>query len=234
MQKLRLFFVRVAGFWSVEVKKQIKRYRIPYIQIMKKALLYGCLILLSSPLFARQNDLSPYIPKGYILLFQYTADLNADSLPDKIIVIGIDKSLGDAALKSIFSSDVNMQKRPVIILLGQPDHSYKRVTRNDNAIAQSLGTKDPFSSIKCETGSFIIEHTIDSPDQQCTIDSRFEWSAKQSDWYLKSYSQSCISAKPSLDPEDTGFKEKTPKNFGKIPFGKYKYPMAIDVDEWGQ
>jgi hypothetical protein len=201
---------------------------------MKQLSVYICLILFSSGMHASQEELSHYVPKGYKLLFQYTTDLNADSLPDKIIIVGVDKSLGDSVLKTIFPEGTNYQRRPVIILLGQKDHSLKRVTRNDNAIAQSLGIKDPFSAIKCETGSFTIVHIINSEDQQCTVESHFEWNKKQSDWYLKSYSQSCISAKAIIDPEGTGgFKEKTPKNFGKITFGKYKYPMELEVDEWG-
>ena len=202
---------------------------------MKRLTSFLLLYLVSLSLFASQEDLSQFVPKGYKLLFQYTADLNADSIPDKIIIVGVDKALGDSVLKTIFPSGTNYQRRPVIILLGQTDHSYKRVTRNDNAIAQSLGTKDPFSTIKCETGSFTLVHTIDGIGQQCMVESRFEWKDKQNDWYLKLYSQSCISAKPSLDTEGSGgYKEKTPKNFGKITFGKYKYPMTLEVDEWGQ
>jgi len=195
---------------------------------MKHLALSLLLVFLSFTSFANQDELSKFVPKGFKILFQYTADLNADSIPDKIIIVGVNKSLGDSVLKSLFPDDMNYQKRPVIILLGQKDHSFKRVTRNDNAIAQSLGTKDPFSRIKCETGVFTIVHTIDASDEQCTVESRFEWVNKQSDWYLKNYSQSCISAKTSLDQEGAGFREKTPKNFGKIT------PMTLEIDEWGQ
>jgi hypothetical protein len=180
------------------------------------------------------EDLQTFVPKGYKLLFQYEADLNQDSLKDKIIVVGTDRSLGDSALRAMLPSGTNLQTRPVIILIGKTDHTYKRVTRNDLAVAQALGNIDPFSTIRCGIGFFIIEHTITDGSLHCTIASRFEWVSKQSDWYLKNYSHTCINTAAGSDPNEDGYKEKTPKNFGKITFGKYKYPMDIEIDEWGQ
>ncbi|HEV7231666.1 MAG TPA: hypothetical protein VGO45_10080 [Bacteroidia bacterium] len=206
---------------------------------MKYLLLSLCAILLSFSAAAQLSDkdaaaISSFIPKGYKLLKEYSADLNLDSLPDKIIVVGVDKSLGDSLLHILLPSGTNLQKRPVVILLRQSDGSLKRVTRNDQAVAQLLGSTDPFAGIKCRSGSFTIEHVNTDAIQTCTVEARFEWNMKQSDWYLKSYSQSCISVTPSTDPNAGDFKEKTPKNFGKIPFGKFKYPMSVEVDEWGQ
>jgi hypothetical protein len=181
------------------------------------------------------DDLTPFIPKGYKLLFQYTADLNLDSLKDKIIVVGTDRSLGDSALRKMLPPGTNLQKRPVIILLRQKDNSLKRVTRNDEALAQRLGSTDPFSTIRCSPGMFIIEHVVNDNSQNCTIAARFEWVPKQSDWYLKNYSHSCIfTGAVTATEEDVPYKEKTPKNFGKLVFGKYKYPMEIEIDEWGK
>jgi hypothetical protein len=181
------------------------------------------------------DDLNAFIPKGYKLLFQYDADLNLDSLKDKIIIVGTDRSLGDSALRQMLPSGTNLQKRPVIILLRQKDNSLKRVTRNDEALAQRLGSTDPFSTIRCGPGLFIIEHIVKDNSQQCTIAARFEWVPKQSDWYLKNYSHSCIfTGAVAPTEEDAPYKEKTPKNFGKLVFGKYKYPMEIEIDEWGK
>jgi len=180
------------------------------------------------------EDLGSFVPKGYKLRYQYNGDLNQDSLQDKIIVVETDRSLGDDSLRALLPPGTNLLKRPVIILLRQPDHSLKRVTRNDQAIGQVLGNTDPFTTIRCGIGTFTIEQTVQDGSQHCTIASRFEWSAKQSDWYLKLYSHSCIFTTAGAGSDDAGYKEKTPKNFGKITFGKYKYPMEIEIDEWGQ
>jgi hypothetical protein len=180
------------------------------------------------------DDLKPFIPKGYKVLFQYDADLNLDSLKDKIIVLGTDRSIGDSTLRAILPAGTNLQKRPVLILLRQVDKSLKRVTRNDEAVAQALANIDPFTQIKCGSGNFTIEHTVNEGSKHCTISARFEWVKKQSDWYLKIYSHACIFTTVDSGTNDEGYKEKTPKNFGKIPFGKYKYPMEIEIDEWGQ
>jgi hypothetical protein len=206
---------------------------------MKYLILYLCSCMLSFSVVAQPatkdaTGYTSFIPKGYKLIQSHSADLNLDSLPDRILVIAVDKSLGDSLLHALLPSGTNHQKRPVIILLGQSDGSLKRVTRNDQAIAQLLGSTDPFTGIKCHTGGFTIEHVNTDAAQTCSVEARFEWTNKQGDWYLKSYSQSCISVVPSADPGAGDFKEKTPKNFGKIPFGKFKYPMSVEVDEWGQ
>ncbi len=180
------------------------------------------------------DDLKALTPKGYKILFQYDSDLNLDSLKDKILILGTDRSMGDSLLRSILPEGTNILKRPVVLLLRQKDGSLKRVTRNDQAIAQTLANIDPFSGIKCEPGVFTIEHIVNNGPTHCTIASRFEWSPKQNDWLLKIYSHTCIFTTAGAGSNEDGYKEKTPKNFGKIPFGKYKYPMEIEIDEWGQ
>jgi hypothetical protein len=180
------------------------------------------------------DDLKSYIPKGYKILFQYDADLNLDSITDKLVIIGVDKSLGDSLLKTIFPREMNYQKRPLIILLGKGNHLYERAARNDQAISQALGITDPFRTIGTASGLFIIQHVINDGTQQCTVAAKFEWVPKQKDWYLTNYSHTCATANTLPGSEGEVYKEKTPKNFGKLKFEKFKYPMDIEIDEWGQ
>jgi hypothetical protein len=187
-----------------------------------------------SPTTNVPDEIKALLPKGYQIMRCYDADLNADSLSDKLLVLTADKSLNEEELKRIFPDGANLHKRPVIILIRQTDHSYKRVTRNDQALIQDLALTDPFTGITCATGMFTIEHINADAKQQCTVHARFEWVKKQNDWYLKEYSQTCVALIPASGGEPEEFKEKTPKNFGKITFGKFKYPMSIEIDEWGQ
>ena len=203
---------------------------------MKEIRIFYLLVLFALNAFslqAQKTDPKDFVPKGYKLLFEYRADLNADSIPDEIIIIGVDKSLGDSLLKTIFPSGTVYAKRPVLLLVGQADHSFRLDTRNNDALAQALANIDPFSTVKCATGTFTIEHTVHDGARHCTIDARFEWVPKHKDWYLKVYSQSCIST-VSANPDDSDQKEKTDKNFGKIPFSKFRYPMSLEIDDWGQ
>ncbi|HXC04184.1 MAG TPA: hypothetical protein VNZ86_05485 [Bacteroidia bacterium] len=179
-------------------------------------------------------DLKPYIPKGYQILFEYTGDLNMDSIPDKMLVIGIDKSLGDSVLKKYVPHESNYQKRPLLILLGQTNHTFVLAGQNEHAIVQNLGVPDPFTTIYTASGTFTIQHVIADGNSKCIVAARFEWSLKQKDWFLISYSHTCAAANVLPGSEGEVFKEKTPKNFGKLRFEKYKYPMDIEVDEWGQ
>ncbi|MFI5149862.1 MAG: hypothetical protein ACHQRM_09035 [Bacteroidia bacterium] len=179
--------------------------------------------------------LKAHVPKGYKMLFHYEADLNRDSIKDQLMILGFDHSLGDSVLKKLFPGNKNYQQRILIILLGQDDYiHYTEAGRNDKAIVQNLGGQDPFSNILCTPGIFTIQHVIADGTQKCTVSARFEWIPKQKDWYLTSYSHTCAAANVLPGSEGEVFKEKTPKNFGKLRFEKYKYPMDIEIDEWGQ
>jgi hypothetical protein len=204
--------------------------------MMKNIRTLSLLVLLTGRMALAQTpaDLKAYIPKGYKLFFQYEGDLNLDSIKDKLLVLEVDKSLGDSALKSIFPRDMNYHKRPLLILIGQSNNTYKPAGRNDHAIVQYLGTPDPFSTIGIAPGLFIIQHIINDGTTQCIVAARFEWMPKQKDWYLTCYSHTCTPVKIVPGSEGEVYKEKTPKNFGKLRFEKYKYPMDIEVDEWGQ
>lgn len=204
------------------------------ILLLTHLLFIALKISAQSPSATVPDEIKALIPKGYQVLRCYDADLNADSLPDKILVLTADKSLSEEESKLIFPDGTNLHKRPVIIYLRQTDQTYKRVTRNDQALVQDLALNDPFSGIICATGRFTIEHVTADAKQQCTIHAKFEWVKKQNDWLLKEYSQACISLVPVTGTDAEEFKEKTPKNFGKITFGKFKYPMSIEIDEWGQ
>jgi hypothetical protein len=204
------------------------------VLLLASLFLKALTIIAQTPATVVPDPIKVLLPQGYLVLRSYDADLNADSLSDKILVLTADKSLNETALKRIFPGGTNLHKRPVIILLRQADQTYKRITRNDQAIVQDLALNDPFTDIICATGMFTIEHINTDAKQQCTIRARFEWMKKQNDWYLKEYSQTCISVVPVNGADAEEFKEKTPKNFGKIPFGKFKYPMSIEIDEWGQ
>jgi hypothetical protein len=182
---------------------------------------------------AAQAGLSAILPKGYVIAIQYEADLNQDGYPDVICVLAVDKSLSDSVLKTIFPPGHNQKLRPVVIFTGQANKTFRLAARNDQAVVQNLGQPDPFTGIRCGPGLFVLLHTTNEATKQCTEEARFEWNEKKKDWYLQNYSQSCLSSNIKSGSEPSELKEKTPKNFGKLSFSKFKYPMSLEVDDWG-
>ena len=95
----------------------------------------------------------PFVPAGYQVLDVATGDLNRDAYPDKLVAL--DTLLVDSLRRE------SEARRPLLLLTGQPDGTYRLAARNDNAIMCSgcggmMG--DPYQQLVIKNGYFSVEH----------------------------------------------------------------------------
>ncbi|MFW0718208.1 hypothetical protein [Pedobacter sp. N23S346] len=158
--------------------------------------------------------LKKYIPAGFEALNLTKGDLNRDAFGDIILVL---KKKGEEK-----TSDVNdhPEKRPLLILLGQADHSYKLAARSNNSVycvdcGGQMG--DPFMNITIKNGYFSVEHYGGS-GQRWTRIVTFKYSPADKNWFLFKDGGERFHA---TAPEEVKTEVKTAKNFGKISFQQF-------------
>ncbi|GGE65577.1 hypothetical protein EV200_106212 [Pedobacter psychrotolerans] len=158
--------------------------------------------------------LKKYIPKGFEALEMAKGDLNRDAYPDVILIL---KKRGEEK-----TSDVNdhPEKRPLLILLGQADKSYKLAARSDNSVycvdcGGQMG--DPFTGVTIKNGYFSVEHYGGS-GQRWTRIVTFKYSPAEKNWFLFKDGGERFHA---TAPEELKTEVKTAKNFGKISFQQF-------------
>jgi hypothetical protein len=169
------------------------------------------------------TKISQFIPIGYSAIDTASGNLNLDSLKDMILVLRKD---GEDSTSN-FAND-KPDKRPLLILLGQPNNTYKVAYRNDNAVycidcGGMFG--DPFKGITIKNGYFSIEHGISGGEHWEQI-TTFKFDKFKSNWFL--YKDHYISYKFN-DSNDNNAdalvkdvdKLETVKNFGIISFDKF-------------
>lgn len=169
------------------------------------------------------QNIASFIPKGFSAIDTTSGDLNLDDYPDMILVLK--NNLEDSTINS---DDDKQQKRPLYILIGQADNTYKLVRKNDNAIeCKGCGGVggDPFTGITIKNGYFSLEHGI-SGGQHWENIITFKYDKAKADWFL--YKDGFISYKynESNDPDAEALikdveKIRTVKDFGIIPFESY-------------
>jgi hypothetical protein len=147
------------------------------------------------------------IPENYGLLNATYGDLNRDSINDLVMVLyrkGEEDSSGEV-------------KRPLLLLVGQPDSTYKLVAKSEKAVyCKNCGGMmgDPFQRIAIKNGYFSVEHYGGSA-WRWTRTITFKYNAEENKWYLhKDGSESFHAA----DPEKVTSKILTMKDFGKVAF----------------
>ncbi len=149
------------------------------------------------------------IPSGYAILDSASGDLNLDQYSDLILILK--KNNED-------SSDAeNPGRRPLLILLGQEDKSYKLVTKSDNAVYCSTcgGTMgDPYQDLVIKNGSFSM-YFYGGSAWRWSRSLTFKYSKKENDWLL---SEDKNESFHTTDPNNFTSKTKTSKDFGKILF----------------
>lgn len=158
--------------------------------------------------------LKDFIPKNYALLDSASGNLNLDEYKDYVLVLNkIDEEK---------TSDVieHPEKRPLLILIGQKDGSFKRVKENNNSVycvdcGGIMG--DPFAGLSIQKGSFTISHYAGSA-WRWTKDITYNYSEKEKDWFLEEIGSSSFH---TSDPEKVEEKVLTKKDFGKVKFQNY-------------
>ena len=178
------------------------------------------------------ESLSAFIPKGYIIANNASVDLNADSLPDKLLVIEVDPDLDSIELTKLSDAKVDVTARPVILLIRQKNGLLKQVKRNDYIIqyeaywAGSITRVDPFSGSNAGTGRFSFGFASRGGGQNCERTITFSYNRKADDWYLTQIVNMCSDENPSGEPYWGPPKEagrRTPKEFGLVSFSEYNY-----------
>lgn len=158
--------------------------------------------------------LSQFIPQGYAILDTANGDLNLDQYPDVIMIL---KKNGEDSTSDVVN---HPEKRPLLILTGQADKSYKLAARSDNAVycvncGGSMG--DPYQDVVINKGYFSIEHYGGS-SWRWTRTITFKYSPSDNYWYLHKDGGDSFNAS---DPDKVKTTVKTTKNFGKVPFYKF-------------
>jgi hypothetical protein len=167
--------------------------------------------------------LKSFIPKNYSAINMSSGDANLDGLSDKILVLRKNTE------ETSSNYDENKpDKRPLLLLLGQSDNSYKLVFRNDNAVycidcGGVFG--DPFTGTTIKNGYFSIEHGI-AGGQHWEQVTTFKYDRLKKNWFL--YKDHYISYKlnESNDPDAEALvldvdKMEISKDFGIISIDKF-------------
>jgi len=159
-------------------------------------------------------NLKGFIPKGYIALDVTKGDLNRDAYPDAVMVL---YKKGEEKTSDIIS---HPEKRPLLVLLGQADKTYKLATRSDNAVycvdcGGQMG--DPFTGITIKNGYFSVEHYGGAAERWSRIVT-FKFSPADKGWFLHKDGHEYFDA---TNPEKVTSDIETVKNFGKVPFQKF-------------
>ena len=159
-------------------------------------------------------SLAQFVPAGYTAIDTTSGDLNLDQYSDMIMVL---KKNGEDTTSDVIE---HPEKRPLLILLGQSDNSYKLAARNDNAVycidcGGMMG--DPFMDIVTKKGYFSIEHYGGSAWRWARTVT-FKYSPSDNYWYLHKDGGDSFHA---ADPSKVATKVRTTKDFGKVPFDKF-------------
>jgi len=172
-------------------------------------------ILTACNLKSQSPSIDQFIPEGYELVSTTSGDLNLDKYPDIILI-----------LNKLEVEEESSGIRPLLILLGQKDGSYKLFASNENVVmgGQAGGMMgEPLQGVTIEKGSFTVEHTYGSRELTNT-EVTFKYSAEDNDWFLYEYSESMVDR---LEPEDATSNIMTTKDFGNIPFDKYEGSWSL-------
>jgi hypothetical protein len=165
---------------------------------------------------ARASNYKSFMLEGYETLGAESGDLNKDKYPDMVLALRmVDEA--EASEQSDFEI-----KRPLLLLLGQPDGSFELAARNDDVVlCHDCGGVfgDPYDGITIKDGYFSIEHYGGS-NWRWTRIITFKWSESDKDWLL--HKDGGVSYHTS-DPDKMEEEVKTVKDFGKVPFGKFTY-----------
>lgn len=157
--------------------------------------------------------LAQFVPEGYTAIDTSYGNLNLDQYQDMIMVL---KQNGEDT-----ASDVdNPEKRPLLVLVGQPDNSFQLAARNDNVVlcincGGAMG--DPFTGVTIKNGYFSAEHYGGSAWRWTHIIT-FKYSPADKNWFLHKIGYESFHA---LNPKEATSRTETTKDFGTLPFEKF-------------
>ncbi|MDR1888524.1 MAG: hypothetical protein LBQ81_03955 [Zoogloeaceae bacterium] len=165
-----------------------------------------------------QGEITCFIPEGFSVLHVATGDFNLDAYPDKILVL----KRNDEEESGNYDGDYEAAyPRPLLILAGQADKTYKLVARNDKTVycyrcGGMLG--DPFTGVTIEKGFFSIEFYGGSGGGRWTRIVTYRYSKPDNAWFLHRDGVEGFDPWTGKTTHETMY---TVKDFGKLPFEKF-------------
>jgi hypothetical protein len=147
-----------------------------------------------------------------------TADLNRDGRPDAILVLEPILKPGDDAFAE--------RPRPLLVLVGQPDGTYREAARNAKVVyCSSCGgvMGDPFQGVDAGAGTFTV-HNAGGSSWRWGVEYTFAYSRRDDAWQLVRVTENTFHASDPNGPKETV--STPPKHFGKIDLA------AFDPENW--
>ncbi len=160
--------------------------------------------------------ISKFVPKGFAVINVTSGNLNLDDYSDTILVLKQNDE----------ETSQEEVKRPLLILLGQADRSFKLEKRNDVAVfcfaCGGIGG-DPFVGITIKNGYFSIEHGV-SAGQHWDDVATFKYDKTKQNWFL--HKEGYESYDMTDNPDQQGLtktfdRQRTVKDFGIISFDNF-------------
>ncbi len=163
---------------------------------------------------AELEKVTAFVPSGYAVLRFAQGHLNNDNLLDMIVILN---KKGEESLSTL----EHPVKRKLLIMIAQPDKSYKLQAQNENIVYYynyDPNFKDTFVDLNIKNGQFSVDH-YGGFAQRWGRTTVFEYNLKDKKWYLAKDEYSTFE---STQAEKT-IKEKTytVKDFGKVTFDKF-------------
>lgn len=155
-------------------------------------------------------SLAPFVPAGYGVLDSAVGDLNRDAWPDVVLAL---RQNGEDTIPDELP-------RPLLLLLGQPDHRLALAARNDHVVLYRTwggAYGDPYSGLTVKHGFFSVEHYGGNVLRWTRIIT-FKYAPADRTWYL--HREGGEETSPS-GPQPVSSAVSTPYDFGKIPFAAY-------------
>ena len=177
-----------------------------------KALIFISLFI--SSLFSHYNvpsSVKRFIPNGYEVLNFTKGNLNRDGIDDAILILKTTTENNNME---------NSPKRPLYILTGNGDGTYRLRAKNSNTI---LGIRDggilgdPFSAVAIKNGYFSIEYYGGSSWRWVKVVT-FRYDNDRDNWFLHREGDESYHAS---NPSKIKRKTRTKKDFGTVPFTRY-------------
>jgi hypothetical protein len=156
----------------------------------------------------------PFVLEGTLPLALEKADLDGDGLQDAVLVLEKQKTSPDAP-------DIEEGQRPLLVLLGQPDGSYRLAKRNDRIVYCStcggiMG--DPFQWVEVGPRTFTVHHYGGSAWRWSNAFT-FNYSRRDHTWQLVRVETRRFNA---ADPGNVDVTVETPpRDFGKIDIADF-------------
>jgi hypothetical protein len=183
-------------------------------------------LLLAAPCTGSTDDEVPvpagvkaFVTAGTTALACEVADLNRDGLDDVVLVLERQKAKPD-------DPDIETGQRPLLVLVRQPDGTYREVKRNDHVVyCKTCGgiMGDPFQGVDAGPGAITVLNAGGS-SWRWAVEYRFAYSRRDATWQLVRVEETSLHAG---DPTTEKVSVYTPpKHYGKIDIADF------DPENW--